>query len=66
MLKIMRYSKAIPQYEADSGDRLKAISAIEKENEGLVIAGNVRDGIGISDRIKQAATIAEKLIRDGQ
>ncbi len=52
-IKISRHQKAIPQYEASSDLRFKAIEKIQKEYPTLRIAGNIRDGIGIGDRIKQ-------------
>jgi oxygen-dependent protoporphyrinogen oxidase len=61
LLKIFRYNYAIPQYGYESEEKMKAISEIEVENPGLILAGNVRDGIGIADRINQGRTIAEQL-----
>ena len=61
LLKIFRYNHAIPQYSFETEEKLKAISAIEKENPGLVLAGNIRDGIGIADRIYQGKTIATEI-----
>jgi oxygen-dependent protoporphyrinogen oxidase len=55
LLKLFRYGHAIPQYERSTGERLEAIAAIEKRYPGLILAGNIRDGIGMSDRVKQAA-----------
>lgn len=61
LMKIFRHEHAIPQYEKSSGDRFDAIDKIHSENEGLIIAGNLRNGIGMADRIKQAFDIAEQL-----
>lgn len=61
MLKIFRYQKAIPQYEISSGERFKAIEKIERENPGLILAGNIRDGIGMADRVKQGKQVADQL-----
>ncbi|MCL3779929.1 protoporphyrinogen oxidase [Prolixibacteraceae bacterium JC049] len=58
---INRYQHAIPQYYADSGERFKQIEKLQKEYPNLIIAGNLRDGIGMADRIKQGRTIAEQL-----
>jgi len=62
LLKIFRYHNAIPQYEKSSGMRLQKITEIETKYPGLILAGNIRDGIGMSDRIKQAKLIADSLI----
>lgn len=61
LFKIIRYDKAIPQYYADSKERLESIERIQQENPGLLLAGNIRDGIGMADRIKQAKLISEEL-----
>ena len=62
LLKLHRYAHAIPQYGPESKEKLAVIGELEKENPGLLIAGNVRDGIGMSDRIKQAHSIAAHLL----
>ncbi|MFT3740049.1 MAG: protoporphyrinogen oxidase [Breznakibacter sp.] len=59
--RIFRYHHAIPQYGASTEQRLLAVSAIENNYPGLVIGGNLRDGIGMADRIKQGRNIAEDL-----
>lgn len=61
LIKIKRYSHAIPQYGVSSGERFKAIEAVQSQYPGLIIAGNLRDGIGMADRIKQATEIAREL-----
>lgn len=61
LLKIHRYEYAIPQYGPESRARLEAIGKIEGEYPGLILAGNIRDGIGMADRIKQGRTVAEQI-----
>lgn len=61
-MKIFRHEHAIPQYEISTGERLSSIAKIEHEHDGLYIAGNLRNGIGIADRVKQAYDIAESLV----
>lgn len=63
LLKIFRYHHAIPQYEKSTESRLEAIKSAESEYPGLILAGNIRDGIGMADRVKQARQIAEELIK---
>jgi len=58
LLNITRYEHAIPQYGKESKKRFETIRKIENRYRGLIIAGNLRDGIGMADRIKQAADIA--------
>lgn len=61
LLQLFKYEKAIPQYRADSELRYQRIRQLEEHYPGLVLAGNMRDGIGMSDRIRQAYMIAEEL-----
>ena len=58
---IFRHRRAIPQYEADTEARLRAISEIQMRHEGLILAGGICDGIGVADRIAQADRIARVL-----
>ncbi len=62
LFKIFRYKHAIPQYEISSQERLAAIKHIETKYKGLILAGNIRDGIGVADRVKQAFQIAENIL----
>ena len=55
----MRHKHAIPQYRGDSAARYESIEALQNENPGLILAGNIRDGIGMADRIKQGKMIAD-------
>jgi protoporphyrinogen/coproporphyrinogen III oxidase len=61
LFKIIRHEYAIPQYEADSGDRFKAIEEVEKQHPGFIIGGNLRNGIGMADRILQAKMLADEV-----
>ncbi|WP_423127615.1 protoporphyrinogen oxidase [Gaoshiqia sp. Z1-71] len=61
LLVVNRYQHAIPQYGIESEEKLAAIADLEKANPGLILAGNIRDGIGMADRIRQGRMIAESL-----
>ena len=61
MIRIFRHNHAIPQYELNSGERFQAIESIENQYKGLVLAGNIKGGIGMADRIRQATTLANQL-----
>lgn len=63
LFKIFRYTNAIPQYEKTTGERLDCIKKIQDQYPGLVLAGNIRDGIGMADRVKQAKIISDLLIQ---
>ena len=58
MIRIFRHERAIPQYGVDSGDRFVAVERLQQQYPGLTLAGNLRDGIGMGNRIHQGATIA--------
>ena len=61
LLKILRHNWAIPQYEVDSEDRYKAVEEIEHQYPGLIIGGNLRNGIGMADRIMQARMLVDSI-----
>lgn len=61
LIHIFRHPRAIPQYEQTSEERFKSIDRIQREYKGLILAGNIKDGIGMSDRIKQGVSIAREL-----
>jgi len=61
LFKIFRYSHAIAQYEASSGERSDRIAEIQRQYPGLWLAGSIRDGIGMADRVTQARKLADHL-----
>jgi oxygen-dependent protoporphyrinogen oxidase len=63
-LKISYHNKAIAQYGIDSENRLNDIEKIENNNKNLYLAGSIKDGIGMADRIKQGFDIAHKILQD--
>lgn len=63
LLEISRYKHAIPQYSFESEEKLKAIFNVQEQNPGLILGGNIRDGIGMADRIKQGKELANEIIR---
>ena len=63
IIRVFRYPQAIPQYDASSGHRLETITELQFRFPGLLLAGNIRDGIGMSDRVKQGATVASEIIQ---
>jgi len=58
LFEIIRHDKAIPQYGIESGERFETIIKLEKKHKGLFIGGNLKDGIGMADRIKQGKELA--------
>ncbi|MDF1570769.1 MAG: protoporphyrinogen oxidase [Bacteroidales bacterium] len=63
-MKIFRYPYAIPQYEASTEQRLEAIEKMEAAYPGIHLAGNIRDGIGMADRVKQGYQVAMHILKD--
>lgn len=63
LFEIFRYPNAIAQYEANTQQRYEAIETIENTYKGLFLAGNIKDGIGMAHRTKQAKQLAEKIKR---
>ena len=61
MIRIFRHERAIPQYELSSRARFEAVNRIEQAHKGLIIGGNLRDGIGMADRIRQAVRMGSQL-----
>lgn len=61
LLVINRYQHAIPQYGMESADRLEAIDDLENNFKGLILGGNIRDGIGMADRMKQGRRLSERV-----
>ncbi|MDD4514990.1 protoporphyrinogen oxidase [Massilibacteroides sp.] len=59
MLHIFRHPRAIPQYELNSGERFKTIETIERLYPGLHLAGNIKGGIGMADRIRQGTELGK-------
>jgi oxygen-dependent protoporphyrinogen oxidase len=56
--RIIRYPHAIPQYGPESRAKLSMLDEIQKTHKGLIIGGNLRDGIGMADRIRQGKQLA--------
>ncbi|MEX0983395.1 MAG: protoporphyrinogen oxidase [Bacteroidales bacterium] len=65
-LEIFRYRYAIPQYEKSTGERLVAVRSMEERYPGMLLAGNIRDGVGMADRVKQGVAIAEQILDENR
>lgn len=61
--RIFRHRYAIPQYEAGMRERWELVRRLEAQYPGLHLAGAIRDGIGIPDRIKQGCRLAAELLQ---
>lgn len=59
------WPNAIPGYHIGYGDILAKFEAIERENPGLYLAGNFRNGISVPDCIKNGMELAYRLQNGG-
>ena len=63
LLEVSVHKNAIAQYDKTSKERMEAIEQIEAEHKNLFLAGSIKDGIGMADRIKQATVIAKQILK---
>lgn len=61
LFKVFFHKGAIPQYGIESGKRFEQVGKLEKKYPGLILGGNLKDGIGMADRIKQGKSMADRL-----
>ncbi|HYF04391.1 MAG TPA: protoporphyrinogen oxidase [Patescibacteria group bacterium] len=59
---ILRWERAIPQYQLGYGDVLKALDAFEKENRGMFFCSNFRGGVSVGDCVKSGFAMAERIL----
>jgi protoporphyrinogen/coproporphyrinogen III oxidase len=62
VFQISRYNHAIPQYDINSGVRFETIQKIEAQYPGLILGGNMRDGIGMADRARQGKMLSDQAL----
>lgn len=55
------YPMAIPQYDLTYESRYNSMSKIMSEHPHLIIAGGMRDGIGMAKRITQGMNVAKEI-----
>lgn len=59
LFEIFTHKQAIPQYGSESKIRIIAVEKIRKKYPGLLLGGNLCDGIGMADRVKQGRQLAD-------
>ena len=59
--EVVRWKKAIPQYDLGHLDRLRRVEAAEFAVPGLRFCANYRGGVAVGDRIKTGQGMAEQL-----
>ncbi len=60
LFKIIRHRQAIPQYSFESSRKMEALEILSKQFPDFLLGGNVVDGIGIADRVKQGVQMASR------
>jgi len=59
--KIIKYTKAIPQYLMNHKEIINIIQAFESKNPGIYFAGNAFYGVGFNDCISNSYNIIKKI-----
>lgn len=59
---VLRYRRAMPQYQVGHTERVEALEREVARHEGLVLAGNAYRGVGIPDTIAYAQRAADRLV----
>lgn len=60
--KIFRWRRAMPQYTVGHEGRVAEIAELTDKHEGLYITGSAFRGIGISDNVREAEAVAERVL----
>jgi oxygen-dependent protoporphyrinogen oxidase len=60
-VRVVRWLRAMPQYELGHLDRLARIEAALPPGTGLFLAGSAYRGVGIADCVRQADEVAERV-----
>lgn len=61
LLYVSKHPRAIPQYTLHMNDLLPLVKEAEESFPGLLLAGGLRDGIGLANRITQGRSIGDRL-----
>ena len=59
--EVVRWPRAIPQYDIGHLTRVRRIDAAQQAVPGLYFCANYRDGVAVGDRIKSGHAIAEQV-----
>jgi len=65
VVKIFRHDKAIPMYSVGHTGRVARLDSIEAKCPGLFFAGNALRGVGLNDCVRDAYSVADKVLRLG-
>jgi oxygen-dependent protoporphyrinogen oxidase len=62
--RIVRWPRAIPQYTVGHAQRVAAVEAAEQRRPGLYFTGNAYRGVAFNECVKNAAPLAERILRE--
>jgi oxygen-dependent protoporphyrinogen oxidase len=60
-VRVVRWPRAMPQYEVGHLERLRMIEAALGETPGLFVVGSAYGGVGIADTVRQANEVAGRI-----
>ncbi|MEO2088458.1 MAG: protoporphyrinogen oxidase, partial [Gemmataceae bacterium] len=60
--RVVRWSRAIPQYEVGHPQRVDRIDGLAARHRGLVLGGNAYRGVAMNDCVEQADAVATRVI----
>lgn len=60
--RVMRYTRAMPQYYVGHLERVARIEAYERKHPRFALAGNAYRGVGIPDAVKSGEDAAKRLL----
>ena len=63
LVEVVRWPRAIPQYEVGHHARLEAIALTLRSRPGLLLAGNAYRGPGIADCVREGLVLADSIAR---
>lgn len=63
MARVYRWERAIPQYLLGHSDKLKKINERLRSHNGLYLAGNAYNGIGMNDCVENGYKLAEEIFK---
>lgn len=61
LIEVNAYPEAIPQYTSSYAGLLSQLQRIEQDYPGLYLAGGLRDGIGLANRVAQGWKLGEEI-----
>jgi oxygen-dependent protoporphyrinogen oxidase len=60
-VKVVRWDRAIPQYNLGHGKIMAMVDRLEAAHPGLIVCSNYRGGIAVGDCVKNGKAAAERI-----